>query len=828
MNSVQHKPTETMVALNDTPTNEGQQRRGKRPLRRVPSASSLTASFCMSAGDNAVSDLHYQEASTMYEKVINFQDKMKERPHFQPPTITAPSIKLGVCLCELARYNEAEAVLERCLEDAVDDENNSITMDLALYVRALTALAGLYQAQSRYDAAIALHEKAIPIARTLQDYDSSLGLADNIAGYAETLRKAGDLPQAVRYHREAQAIRTRAVSEGLCTELELAVSYTQLGCTLAGMQNHQEAYQQHHRALALRYRYLDFSHGLVSESLNYCAESLCALGRGREGIPLALHAVQIRKTLFGTVHPAYAHALSNLAMCYHSVGRYFDACDCLEKCLEICEVAFQKNHANNIPNLMNYGVVLRSSGDLMKARTVYQKAIKIHELNFKEGQQARQLEKCEVEVADLIQRITEMELSAMSEDSSIGGSTNEEASWSTKSTTEYELPPITHADIESKGTPVIVFTDIGRDVDDEMALVLLSSLKKRQKLNPIAVITTLSPEADRAHLARGSLDTMCMADVPVGVGGRGGVADGVELEVYAADHTIASPHIHDNGMELAREALGSVPDKSAQILCLASLSDTASLIRDHQELFTSKVKEVVVMGGVNPMDSGETLTPDTAYNNNCDMEAAVYIYGMCQELGVPTVTLSRWAAYGCPIRPKLMDELAKTKHMVAANIRRKSKDSIDQLWNKVILPADHPRREKLPARCDIKWFCKTFCGTEEVPQELPKSIWTQIEKLNMYDPLAVLICVSSYRDLHFSCKTKTVNGVDHIVVGTSENDTGISDALSLYKEYSYLFVDALQTALHEPEMPLGSEKEPDILVEETTKILSSQGPPRAA
>jgi hypothetical protein len=252
------------------------------------------------------------------------------------------------------------------------------------------------------------------------------------------------------------------------------------------------------------------------------------------------------------------------------------------------------------------------------------------------------------------------------------------------------------------------------------------------------------------------------------------------------------------------------------------MSDVALLIQDHQELFTSKVKEVVIMGGVIPMDSSDTLTPDTAYNNNCDMPAAITVYEKCQSLGVPTVTLSRWAAYGCPMRPQLLDELAKTKHMVATNIRKKSKDSLDQLWNKVIQPLDSPKREKLPARCDVNWFYKTFCGTDKVPSELPPSIWSQVEKLNMYDPLAVLICDQSYRDLHFNCKTKSVNDVLHIVVGTTENDTGIRDTLSLYKVYSHLFVDALQSALHEPEMPLGCEKEPDILIEETKQILSTR------
>ena len=56
----------------------------------------------------------------------------------------------------------------------------------------------------------------------------------------------------------------------------------------------------------------------------------------------------------------------------------------------------------------------------------------------------------------------------------------------------------------------------------------------------------------------------------------------------------------------------------------------------------------------------------------------------------------------------------------------------------------------------------------------------------------------------------------HEVIGTSESDTGVTDQLSLYKEYSQLFISALQDSLHEPEMPQG-DKEPDLLLEETTK-----------
>ncbi len=743
----------------------------------------------MMVGNQALASMDFQEASKNYNMALE-SARESATPGVRSavevtklrPKMIVPTINLARCLRELARYKEAEDLLTKYIREARDPP-----LDPRLHARALSTLAELYQAQSKYDAAAKLHKQAVGMVR---GGTPNLDLAGSIAGYAETLRKSGDLPQAERHHREALDIRTRAVEEKSCTELELAVSYTQLGCTLAGMRRHKEAYQQHHRALGLRYRYLDFSHGLVSESMNYCAESLCALGRGVEGIPLALHAVEIRRTIFGTTHPAYAHALSVLASCYQSVGRSFDARDCLEKCLEICEVAFQRNHANIIPNLMNYGNVLRSTGDLKKARSVYQRAIDIHQLNFKEGQQASRLEKCRKEVDYLTDKILQLETSTSRSDDVM----NDLSDGLMKIT----LQPQSPADVESVGTPVIVFTDIGRDVDDELSLVLLSALRKKHLLNPIAVIATLSPQDERANLARGSIDSMGMPDVPVGIGSSGGVGDDddVELEVYGAEYSIPSPCIYQSGIELVYAALESVPPHSAQLLCIASLADVATVMREREELFTSKVKEVVVMGGVVSPEIGETLVPDSAYNNNCDLSAARYVYRKCQELGIPTITLSRWAAYGCPMPLQLLDEMSRTEHMVARNIRSVSKISVDQLWNKVRLHPSDPRREKIPSRCDVNWFCRTFMSKGELSKDWKASVWSLVQKLNMYDPLAVLLAVPAYRTAHFACKEKVVNGVTHLCVGTSERDTGIKNRLALFDEYSTLFLSAFEESLH--------------------------------
>lgn len=732
----------------------------------------------MEAGKRAEETHNFSEAASMYEEALETQEKMVPKPLLRSRLL--PSVNLGNCLRELAKYTEAEEVLTQCLTEA-ERAMQEIDGDEQLYVHVLTSLATLYRAESKYEDARKLYEEALPIARNIQESRSSLWLAGQIAGYAEILRKSGDLVSAEALHREALDIRNLAAEGGVCTELELAISFTQLGCTLFGLKRYYEAYSKHGMALYSRTKYLDFTHGLVSESLNYCAESLCSLDRGSEGIPLAMHAVYVRKIVFGTSHPAYAHALSVLASCYHACDRSDDACDFLEECIDICEHAFPKNHANMIPNLMNYGKVLRSTGHFRQARDIFERAITIHRINFKGGQRAAELEKCTQEVAGL------------HNDIAVGRQLIRHSF--TQSKWAINNGP-SGRELETAGSPVIVVTDVGRDVDDEYCLVLMSALTRMHLLNPIAVITTLAPEKERAHLARGILDSLGFPDVPIGIGSAGGVVDGVELELYGSAYSRSSSYIVDDGVELMAEALASALDSSVQLLIIASFTDVAALMKSHEQIFGRKVKEVVVMGGLKPFDEAlNFIEPDTAYNNNCDMDAAKYVYKRCQELRIPTLTISRHAAYGCPVSVSVLQDLCKTQHMVAHNIKKVSVDSINQLWKKVNLTAGDPRREKLPSRCDRTWFCHTFFGLDDVVQKADESIWPRLKNLNMYDPLALMACVPAYRDNSFVWETKFVNGTPHRIAGTSDIQTGIVDAEDMSNEMANIFSMAFRSSL---------------------------------
>jgi len=131
--------------------------------------------------------------------------------------------------------------------------------------------------------------------------------------------------------------------------------------------------------------------------------------------------------------------------------------------------------------------------------------------------------------------------------------------------------------------------------------------------------------------------------------------------------------------------------------------------------------------------------------------------------------------------------------MIANNIKNVCETNLMKLWNKVSLPPSDPKRESLPDFYDRGWFCRTFIGRDVMEENM--SVWSQIEKLNLYSPLALFACVPAFRETHFKSHTKMVDNTLHHVIGTSMTETGVVDATHLYDEFFVLFLAAYKNSL---------------------------------
>ena len=75
--------------------------------------------------------------------------------------------------------------------------------------------------------------------------------------------------------------------------------------------------------------------------------------------------------------------------------------------------------------------------------------------------------------------------------------------------------------------PLVLISDPGQDLDDEMSYIMLRYLVKKGLVELRGIICTLAPAFDRARLCRGTLDLLGLHDCPVGIGTDGGDLKGV-------------------------------------------------------------------------------------------------------------------------------------------------------------------------------------------------------------------------------------------------------------------------------------------------------------
>ncbi len=500
------------------------------------------------------------------------------------------------------------------------------------------------------------------------------------------------------------------VEEETEIDLQLAISHTQLGCTFFGLKKFNDALLEHQAALNIRLNCLEFTDALISESFNYCAETLCSMENGCGALPLSLHAVFVRKLEFGTHHPAFAHSLSVLSKCYQSMHRSLEAFECMEWCLEICEACFPANHANLIPNVLTKGEILRSLGYWEKALECYRKAEDIHTMNFKSGQNGFQLE-------EIQKKITEATTALSNEGGTIIPKTQ----------------PYQQCKKKNGGVPVIIITDIGRDIDGTIALMELASLERMCILNPLGVIATVAPEEERACLARVTLDSLGLCDVPVGMGSDGGGSAEVELNslrfLYDGRKKLFR---FESGIDLMKRILIEFDQpKSVKLICLSTLKDVCNFMKQESNLFCSKIRELVIMGSVEYSEEQRRIIPVSGgYNTKLEFEAASFVYRECQEIKIPTITVTRHAAICCPFPPSFMTILQDTHHLLAKEVR--------SVYVKL---------------CDScsKW---------------------ENSNSSIYGALALLHCVDAYRETHFTPRCHLVNGIFHKVTGAPAAEDG--------------------------------------------------------
>jgi tetratricopeptide (TPR) repeat protein len=245
------------------------------------------------------------------------------------PEATEVLQQTGSYLTDLARYSEAEPLLERAYRIS-EQEWGAEHIDTA---RDAFTLAKLYWIQGKYTEAEPLYQRALLI------HEQQLG------------------PQ---HPLTATSLNN------------LALLYESQG-------RYAEAEPLFQRALSIRERQVGPLHPYTAQSLNNLALLYCSQGKYTEAEPLYQRALAIDEKVFGLEHPDVATDLNNLASLYERQGKYTEAEPLYQRALSICERQLGPRHPNTAASLNSLAGLYESQGKYAEAEPLYQRALSIRE-----------------------------------------------------------------------------------------------------------------------------------------------------------------------------------------------------------------------------------------------------------------------------------------------------------------------------------------------------------------------------------------------------------------------------------------------------------------
>ncbi len=308
----------------------------------------------------------YNEARKLYEDVLATEIRLYGPEHY---LVTDSQINLGITYVELSRYDEAEAILQKCYDIRKNQEPQNSEW-LTVPLRSLARVADHRGDEQR---AILLFEEAFalltPEARTDKD---ALGRAYN--NYASALSGVGRFAAADSAFANAEMYWLEALDPD---HSYFGSLYSNWALTVSELGDFPRAEELHLKALAIK-RKLKHNKIQIGVSLINLGNLMVVDGRPSEGLPLLLEAVEINREAFGDNHFYTAAAVMNVGLAEMALGNF----DAAEKNYREGERAFREifggEHAAVAIAHTRLGQAARQRGNLDRAEQILREAIAIH------------------------------------------------------------------------------------------------------------------------------------------------------------------------------------------------------------------------------------------------------------------------------------------------------------------------------------------------------------------------------------------------------------------------------------------------------------------
>lgn len=219
---------------------------------------------------------------------------------------------------------------------------------------------------------------------------------------------------------------------------------------------------------------------------------------------------------------------------------------------------------------------------------------------------------------------------------------------------------------------VVVITDLAKDYDDLMAMVLLAELHRLGLVELEGFVANLMPSQDRARFGRGALDLLRLQKIPIAAGTIG--SDKVhkinDYEFKGCKFMAPNKPEFEKGEVLLSRIFEEARKENRKItlILLSSLMDIAEFSSKYPGLVSNVVDRVSLQGGMY-FDKGILKADNAAANNNFAFEHATRFTTYLQENKIPATVYTKVAAFATKIYAEFFAQLATTGHPLGAHLR---------------------------------------------------------------------------------------------------------------------------------------------------------------
>jgi len=280
-------------------------------------------------------------------------------------------LNLGWFYGDMARYEEAQAALDRCREI----RERLLSPEAAPVAEVLNALAVLEENRSNLTLAEAFYEQAIAIQEKTLGAQSPV-TASTWNNLATLYWITGDYAAAQKLFEQALAVREKTVGP---TSALVATTLNNLALLDMSLGDYDEAESYFQRALRIRTERLGPDHSLTVTTLSELGLLYVREGDDIRAEPLLVKAVEMREKIDGEGNPDLARSLAQLGSLYDRRKQYDKAEPLLTKARDIRRATLGEEHPEYAASLAALAVHDHEQGRLAEALPLYEQALKIDE-----------------------------------------------------------------------------------------------------------------------------------------------------------------------------------------------------------------------------------------------------------------------------------------------------------------------------------------------------------------------------------------------------------------------------------------------------------------